>query len=252
MNALGVGSRDVLALVREAQRPSPDTSLLVIGARAAELAAALVDAGDPGVVRTAGNPRTAGVVVYAGHGPVAPDEAATLRAATRAGVPVVAVRSPDDEPLPYVLPGNVVETAPGETLPVDAVTRRIAAVIGPVGASLVARLPAMRDAARRRHVLEVAVAAGWLAAGKHEGQRLAALSLLQARMLRRLGTGGDPGAGDLAAAARVVGPELALSLAVGLGARTFRRRLPVGGRLGDAAVAGAVTLGLGSVVARLR
>jgi len=66
-----------------------------------------------------------------------------LRAASLAHVPIVGVTS--GESLPYVLDTDLVVVGPGEGLPVSAVARAIASVLGDRGAGLAARLPVLRD-----------------------------------------------------------------------------------------------------------
>ena len=48
-----------------------------------------------------------------------------LRAASRAGVPIIAVT--DEESLPYVLAGDLVRVPPGQGFPVDKIAEAIAA-----------------------------------------------------------------------------------------------------------------------------
>jgi uncharacterized protein (DUF697 family) len=71
-----------------------------------------------------------------------------LRAASRAGVPIVAVT--DQSSVPYVLPGDLVRVPPGQGFPIDKITEAIASKLGENGTALAARLPVLRPAVCRQ------------------------------------------------------------------------------------------------------
>ena len=171
----------------------------------------------------------------------------TLRAATRNGIPVVAVTEGDS--LPYVLDTNIVRALPGHGLPVQEVLEALARVLGDRGPGVAARLPALRPAvvaelsrrAARRNAL--IGAAAFL-----KGADLPALTLNQAVLVTRMAvaSGRRPEPAE-------IWPELAGVLAAGLAARELSRllrRLPVAGFVVDGAVAFAGTAALGSLLRR--
>ena len=67
-----------------------------------------------------------------------------LRAASRAGVPIVAVT--DEASVPYVLATDLVRVPPGQGFPVEAIAAAIAARLGEDATVLAARLPVLRPA----------------------------------------------------------------------------------------------------------
>jgi uncharacterized protein (DUF697 family) len=71
----------------------------------------------------------------------APDET-ELRAASRAGVPIVAVT--DAETVPYVLATDLVRVPPGHGFPVAEIAEALARRLGENGTGLAARLPVLR------------------------------------------------------------------------------------------------------------
>jgi uncharacterized protein (DUF697 family) len=131
----------VLSVVRELRRGSGDQRPLgVAGARELVplLARELRAGGDRSAVV---EHRTEGVAAIVWVG--APDEDA-LRAATRAGIPVVAVT--DAASVPYVLATDIVRVPPGSGFPVEQVARALARRLGEDGTALAARLPVLRPA----------------------------------------------------------------------------------------------------------
>ena len=256
MRVLGIGPRDVLALVRH-QRRARDVRgpLLVTGLLAEQLARGLRAGGEPGLVRTSGEPARAGAVVRVVAGAATAEDERTMREATRALVPVVAVQTAARSVrLPYVLAEDVVECPPGSGFPVDEIADRLAAALGRDGAPLAAALPVLRDAVARRSVTDGALAAASLAAfGAETGPRLPVLALAQARMLSDLSvtSGPDTAGTGPETAARNVGVPLAAAIATGLAGRELVRRLPVRVRSLDALVAAGATLALGTVFRRM-
>ena len=175
-----------------------------------------------------------------------------LRAATRALVPVIGVRTGSSRaPIPYVLATDVVDVPPGQGFPVDEIARTLAAALGTDGAPLAGALPVLRDAVRSRRVTDGVLAAGALALGRG-GPRLPLLALAQARMLSDVAaTSADPTPETPRATAEAVAPPLVASLATGVLARALVRRLPVRNRLLDGAVAAAATYALATAFGRI-
>src|SRR5437868_7365402 len=133
------GPLAILGVVRELRRGSGDQRpIAVAGARELVplLARELRAGGDASAV-VEGRVEGAAVVVWVG----APDEEA-LRAADRAGIPVVAVTN--EEQVPYVLATDLVRVPPGQSFPVDAIAETIARKLGEDGTALAARLPGPR------------------------------------------------------------------------------------------------------------
>jgi hypothetical protein len=256
MNTLGIGPRDVLALARH-QRRARDVRgpLLVTGLLAEQLARELRAGGEPGLVHTSGEPARAAAVVRVVAGAATAEDERTMREATRALVPVVAVQTAARSVrLPYVLAEDVVECPPGSGFPVDEIADRLAAALGRDGAPLAAALPVLRDAVARRSVTDGALAAASLAAfGAGAGPRLPVLALAQARMLSDLSvtSGAETAGAGPETAARDVGVPLAAAIGTGLAGRELVRRLPVRVRLLDALVAAGATLALGTAFRRI-
>ena len=237
-----------LAAMRAVQQlrhiPGPGGTIAVGGARELVplLANALRVGGDASAVtenRADGDPAA---LVWIGKA-----DDTTLRAATRNGVPIVAVT--EGESLPYVLDTNIVRALPGQGLPVREVIEALARVLGQRGPSIAARLPALRPAvvaelsrraARRNAIIG---AASFL-----KGADLPALTLNQAVLVTRMAvaSGRRPEPAEM-------WPELAGVLATGLAARELSRvlrRLPVAGFIVDGAVAFAGTAALGALLRR--
>lgn len=242
---LGLGPKDLFGLVREAQAgPGRVAPVLVRGARARELAAALTDGGDARLVTSAGDGSGASAVVLLLESPPVTAEVDLLRRATRSGTPVIAVRlRPFPEGVPYVLAEDILDALPGESLPTDAVAAALVRSLPDRGAALAARLPAVREASVERQSLESAVTAGTLAAfAKADKAMLPVLALAQTRTLGRIETAaGAPASADPAVAAQATGQNLGTALVIGLACRAVVRRFPARSRLVEGAVAAAGT-----------
>src|SRR5205823_304525 len=139
MRKTKLGPLGVLSIARELRRGGGDPRPLgIAGARelvpllARELRAG---GGEPAVAQ---NPAE-GVAALVWVGP--PDEEA-LRAASRAGIPIVAVS--EEASIPYVLASAIVHVPPGQGFPVPEIARALAHGLGENGTSLAARLPALR------------------------------------------------------------------------------------------------------------
>jgi hypothetical protein len=256
VKALGIGPRDVLDLARHVQRADDASALplLVTGVLAEQLADALAAGGDRTLVRTSGDPAQAAALVRVVGGAATAGDEAQLRAATRALVPVVVVQTGSSAArIPYVLATDVVDVPPGQGFPIEEIATLVARSLGSARAPLAARLPVLRRGFERGRIVDGAVAAGSLAAfDRGSGAQFPALALAQARMLSDvLAAGGAPTPRDTRAAAQAVAPPLVAAVVTGLVARTVVRRLPVRGRLVEAAVAAGVTAALASVAARV-
>ncbi|HEY3922536.1 MAG TPA: hypothetical protein VGL76_10540 [Gaiellaceae bacterium] len=166
----------VLAL-RKGRATPPDPKPVAVGG-ARELVALLVRelraGGDASHVRE-GSARGASVLVWIGKA----DEDA-LRAATRAGVPIVGVT--DGESLPYVLDTNLVVVRPGEGMPVEGIARAIASVLPEGWATLSKRLPELREALVGEAIGRQAKANAIAAAGADRAAAVPALTLSQLRL----------------------------------------------------------------------
>jgi uncharacterized protein (DUF697 family) len=129
----------VLGIVRELKRGSGDPRpVAVAGARElVPLLARELRAGGEESAVVEGRVQGAAALVWVG-----PPVEEELRAADRAGVPIVAVS--DEDRLPYVLATNIVRVPPGQGFPVEAIARAVARELGESGTSLAARLPVLR------------------------------------------------------------------------------------------------------------
>src|SRR6202035_887260 len=77
------------------------------------------------------------------------EDAAVLRLARRARVPVIAVvvgSNGADSEIPYVLATDIVRVGVGESPPLEPIAQAIAARLGEDGAPLAARVPLLRKA----------------------------------------------------------------------------------------------------------
>jgi uncharacterized protein (DUF697 family) len=220
----GIGPRDVVSLVRRVQAAADDRRPIVVtGMLATELAKLLAAGAEPGVVRVGRSPDGAAALVVMLGGPPSDTDLAAMRAATRALVPVVAVQTDPraNDPIPYVLAGDVISCPPGQGFPVADIAAALARLLGHDGVALAARLPALRESMLRELVRSASLQAAALAAlPLRKGALFPILTLLQARLVL-----------DLAAAhGREVGqgnaPELAAVTATGLGLRALARSLP--------------------------
>jgi hypothetical protein len=231
----GIGLGSIAGLARDVRSadevPLP---IRVFGPRADELARALAAGAAAGaaLVQELGDAAAASalVCVIDGDEP-GPSALAPLRAGSRTGIPLVAVRLDGTErSVPYVLAMDVVGWTPGAAVPVDRVADRLARRLQRRGRLFAAVLPALRPAVERTLGSNAAVRGAAFVALPFGGDvHLPVLSFLQARMLLDLETadgGNAPYAPDEVALA--LGPRLALSVGLGLAARTVHRALPPG------------------------
>ena len=136
-----LGPLAFVSLVREVSRGSGDQRpVSVAGARELLpiIARQLREGGDASAVVEG---RLEGVAVLVWVGP--PDED-QLRAADKAGVPIIAVT--DAEHVPYVLATDLVRVPPGQGFPVEEIAAAVARKLGEGGTALAARLPVLRRA----------------------------------------------------------------------------------------------------------
>jgi uncharacterized protein (DUF697 family) len=131
----------LLSVFREIRRGAGDQRPLAVGG-ARELvpilARELRAGGDPSAV-VEGQVQGVAALVWVG-----PPDKEALRAAKRAGVPIIAVT--DDRSVPYVLAEDIVRVPPGQGFPVEAIARAIAHRLGEDGTALAAKLPVLRPA----------------------------------------------------------------------------------------------------------
>ncbi len=225
----------IWGLLKELRVAAEDTGpLLVSGPLAAQLAKELGRDGEPRAVSVDGPVDGASVLVRVLGGAATEADERELRAANRAGVPVVAVQTGGEVlDIPYVLPTNVVACAPGAGFPVDQIASVIAAHLGEAATSLAARLPVLREPvceglierfSRRNAIIGVAV---WV-----PGADFAVLTLNQLRLVLRVGAAH----GVEIDQQRL--PEVVATIGLGFGFRAFARQL-----LGGVPVAGWIVKG---------
>ena len=239
-----LGPLAVLSLVREVRRGSGDQRpLAVAGARELLpiIARQLREGGDPAAV-VEGRVENAAALIWVG----APDEEA-LRAADRAGVPIIAVT--DANEVPYVLATDLVRVPPGQGFPIDAIARAVARKLGEDGTALAARLPSIRGAVCDELISSFSKKNAIIAAAVFvPGVDMPVLTLNQARLVLRLALA----YGQDIDRERAV--ELLGVVGLGFGLRTVARELldlvPVAGWAVKGAVAYAGTKAIGEAAVR--
>lgn len=235
-----LGRRDLVALVREGRAaPSHQGPIVVSGPRAAEVADALAEGGRAGLVAVSEDARGAGALIRVLDGAITAADEAAVRAAARSGSAIVVLERDVTGPVPYVLATSRVSWPARDAVPLRELAEALARELRDDVVPYSAALPALRDAAVRGLGRDAAVTAAALALLRSgEGPVAPALTLVQARMLRRvqLARGIEPPQRPEGLAA-VVGPEVVGATAVGVACRSLVRRLPVRSRLLDAAVA---------------
>jgi uncharacterized protein (DUF697 family) len=244
MSRRKLGPLAVLSLVREVRRGSGDQRpLAVAGARELLpiIAKQLREGGDPAAV-VEGRFENVAALIWVG----APDEEA-LRAADRAGVPIIAVT--DANEVPYVLATDLVRVPPGQGFPIDAIARAVARKLGEDGTALAARLPSIRGAVCDELIGSFSKKNAIIAAAVFiPGVDLPVLTLNQARLVLRLALA----YGQELDRERAV--ELLGVVGLGFGLRTVARELldlvPVAGWAVKGAVAYAGTKAIGEAAVR--
>jgi uncharacterized protein (DUF697 family) len=230
--------------VRELRRGAGDPRpLAVAGARElVPLLARELRAGGEATAVVEGRSDGASVLVWVGP----PDEE-ELRAASRSGVPIVAVT--EAESLPYVLATDIVRVPPGQGFPVDEIARAIARKLGEDGTTLAARLPVLRKAVCDHLIASFAKKNAIVSAAVFiPGVDLPVLTLNQVRLVLRIALA----YGQEIDKQRAI--ELLGVVGAGLGLRTVARELldlvPVAGWAVKGAVAYAGTKALGEAAVR--
>jgi uncharacterized protein (DUF697 family) len=177
-----LGPLSVLSVIRELRRGAGDPRpLCVAGARELVplLARELRAGGQAGSV-VEGRTDHASVLVWVGD---ADDR--ELRAASRAGVPIVAVS--EAETLPYVLATDIVQVPPGQGFPVAEIAKTVARVLGEDGTALAARLPVLRPAVCSELIRSFAKKNGLISAAVFvPGVDMPVLTLNQVRLVARI------------------------------------------------------------------
>jgi uncharacterized protein (DUF697 family) len=239
-----LGPFALFSLVREVRRGSGDQRpLAVAGARELLpiIARQLREGGDPAAV-VEGRVEKAAALIWVGP----PDEEA-LRAADRAGVPIVAVTDSDE--VPYVLATDLVRVPPGQGFPIDAIAQAVARKLGEDGTALAARLPSMRRAVCDELIRSFSKKNAIIAAAVFiPGVDMPVLTLNQARLVLRIALA----YGQEIDRERAV--ELLGVVGLGFGMRTVARELldlvPVAGWAIKGAVAYAGTKAIGEAAVR--
>ena len=177
-----LGPLSLFSLVREARKGAGDPRpLAVAGAR--ELVPVLareLRAGGEAAAVVEGRTHGAAAIVWVG----AADEN-ELRAASRAGIPVVAVT--DEESLPYVLATDLVHVPAGQGFPVDEIAAAVARKLGEGGTSLAVRLPVLRPAVCAELIRSFSKRNGMIGAAVFvPGVDMPILTLNQARLVLRI------------------------------------------------------------------
>ncbi len=179
----------------------------------------------------------------------APDEA-QLRAASRAGVPIVAVT--DARSVPYVLAENLVHVPAGQGFPVEAIATAVARRLGDKATTLAARLPVLRPAVCSRLIDLYAKQNGKIAVAVFvPGVDMPILTLNQTRLVFRIalayGIDVDRNrAGELIGLVGIVGAGFSFR-AVARGLLDF---VPVGGWAVKGAIAYTGTRTIGEAAVR--
>jgi uncharacterized protein (DUF697 family) len=239
-----LGALALMGLLKEARVGAGDKRpLAVAGARELVplLARGLREGGDASAV-VENRVEGAAAVVWIGR-----PENDALRAANKAGIPVIAVSEQDD--LPYVLAEDVVHVQGGHGFPVDEIAQALARRLGENGTALAARLPVLRrplcdhliaSAAKKNALISAAVFI--------PGVDMPVLTLNQARLILRIAIAyGQPVDNQRL-------PELLGVFGAGIGLRAAARELldfvPVAGWALKGAVSYAGTRALGQAAVR--
>lgn len=172
----------VLSLVRELRRGAGDPRPLgIAGARELVplLARELRKGGEPAAVV---EDRVEGIAVLVWLGPTDEDR---LRAASRAGVPIVAVT--DEASVPYVLAADLVRVPPGQGFPVERIAAAIASRLGEDATLLAARLPVLRPAVCKELIAQASKRNALISAAIFiPGVDMPVLTLNQIRLVMRI------------------------------------------------------------------
>jgi uncharacterized protein (DUF697 family) len=247
----GLRPLSVWGVVKELRIAAADTRpILVSGPLSEQLAKELSRGGSSAAVRADGRVGDASVLLRVLAGAPTDEDERELRAANRAGVPVVAVQTGTETfDVPYVLATDVVMCPPGSGFPVDEIARVVAARLGEASTGLAARLPSLREPvcellierfSRRNGIAGAVIFVG--------GADFPVLTLNQIRLVLRLAAAH----GVEIDQSRV--PEVLATVGAGLGFRTVARQLlvavPVAGWAVKGTVAYVGTRAVGEAAAR--
>ncbi len=207
----------VLRAVRQVRSATgSEAPIAVAGARELVplLAKELRAGGEAASVTENGSGRRSSALVWVGKA-----DREALRRASLAGTPIVGLT--EGESLPYVLDTNLVLIRPGQGLPMAELAGALARVLGPNAPGLAARLPVLRPAVvdglirgtvRKNALIGAAVFI--------PGADLPALTLNEALLAIRIAVAGGRDADP-----KVLWPELAAVVGVGLACRQLARSL---------------------------
>jgi uncharacterized protein (DUF697 family) len=239
-----LGPVSIYAILRELRRGSGDQRpIAVAGARelVPVLARDLRAGGDASAV-VEHQVANAAVLVWVG-----PQDEQALRAAERAGVPIVAVTN--DEHVPYVLATDLVPVPAGQGFPVEAIARAVARKLGEDGTALAARLPLLRRPVSDQLISSFSRKNGLISALVFiPGVDMPVLTLNQIRLVLRLALahGFDLDRNRSVEVAGVVGAGFALRAL----ARELLDLLPIAGWVVKGGVAYAGTRAIGEAAVR--
>jgi uncharacterized protein (DUF697 family) len=232
-------------------KETTDRPLLVAGTLAEQLARELQAGGDPGALRTNGEPKGVAAMVYVLGDAVTDDDERVLKLAHRARLPTIVVAAGREAPgrIPFVLATDVVRVEPGHGFPVEEIARAVADKLGEKATSLARRLPVLRPAVCTQLINSFARKNALIGAAVFiPGVDLPVLTLNQIRMVLRICA-----AYGLEIDAQRA-PELIATVGAGLGFRAVARELldfvPVVGWAVKGAVAYAGTRALGEAAVR--
>ena len=228
---LPLDPRAVLRIVREVRAEADRARTLVLAGAPGpsfELAARLGEGGDGSALsevtdRRLGEDDLAGAaaLIYCVERAPGREDEPALRAAARAGVPVVCVlvgAATTVPRVPYVYTTDVVPTGGADVLPFERVAERIAVRLGERGPAVAARLPVLRGPICVEIVRRASRHSGLVGAAFFvPGADYPVLALNQARMILRLA------AAHGLELDRERALELAAALGLGLGVRALAR-----------------------------
>jgi uncharacterized protein (DUF697 family) len=212
----------VIGLVRELSVSRDPGHVAIAGpaALAESLRRDLGRDGDPGAVRV-GPHHGASVLVYVLAAPPSEEDVAALKAAHKAGVPIVAVLAgPElEDRVPYVLATDVVPTEAGAGFDVAEIARVIAGKLVEEGTPLAARLPVLRDAVVENLVERFSRVNGTVGALVFmRGADMPVITLNQLRLVLRIAHAHGVGVGQERA------PEVVAVLGSGFALRAVARQ----------------------------
>ena len=221
--------------------------LAVGGALAAQLRKELVAGGDETAVTLAG-PEGAVAYIHVLGGAVGDDDRRALKAARKAGVPIL-VLARDRSYVPHVLAQDIVVIEPGKGFPIDeladVLVRRAAGAV-----PLAARLPVMRPVVCDALVRNASIQNGVIGAAVFlPGVDLPVLTINQLRLVLRIAAayGHEVGPGRMPEALGIVGAALGFRTV----ARSFAGLMPGLGWAVKGGVAYTGTRALGEAAVRV-